>query len=133
MRSSAVVLVMLMTGCAYNGMYQARRLTDAAEKAEREGRTIDASSYWGQVTVKAETLLARFPDSKYADEAHFLLGRAYAELSDCRRADPPLRRALPALTDSADARAAARSLRVASTLIAWKAACGPQGLDSAAA
>jgi len=97
-----VALAILLGGCVYyNGMYNARRLTDAAEKAEREGRTLDASTYWGQVTVKAETLLSRHPDSKYAPEAEFLLGRAQAELGVCERARTALASALPRLSDTA--------------------------------
>lgn len=97
-----VVATLLGSGCVYyNGMYNARRLSDAAVKAEREGRTIDANSYWGQVTVKAETLLARHPDSEYAAEARALLGRAQAQLGNCAQARGSLETALPRLTESA--------------------------------
>lgn len=98
-----VVATLLGSGCVYyNGMYNARRLSDAAVKAEREGRTIDANSYWGQVTVKAETLLARHPDSEYASEARALLGRAQAQLGNCAQARGSLEAALPRLTDAAE-------------------------------
>ena len=56
--------LLLLAGCAYyNGMYNANRLARAAEKAEREGRTFDATSFWGQVGVKADTVLARHPQA----------------------------------------------------------------------
>ena len=101
-RVLALVVPLFLGGCVYyNGMYNARRLSEAAEKAEREGRTIDATTYWGQVTVKAETLLSRHPDSKYAPEAEFLLGRAQAELGVCERARTALASSLPRLTDTA--------------------------------
>ena len=91
----------LLSGCAYyNAMYNARRLTDAAEKAESEGRNFDASTLWGQVTVKAETVLARHPDSKYAPEAYALMGRAHARMGNCTRARPALESALAAPLDS---------------------------------
>ena len=98
----AALAATLLTGCVYyNGMYNARRLSEAAEKAKREGRTLDASTYWGQVTVKAETLLSRHPDSKFAPEAEYLLGRARAELGSCDRARPMLLKSLPRLGDTA--------------------------------
>ena len=88
MRGALLAAALLLAGCAYNGMYHARRLSGDAEKAERDGRTIDANAFWGQVTVKAETLLARYPDSKYSTEARLLLGRAHAHLNDCTAARP---------------------------------------------
>ncbi len=110
MRRALLAAALLLAGCAYNGMYHARRLSGDAEKAERDGRTIDANAFWGQVTVKAETLLARYPDSKYRTEARLLLGRAHAHLNDCAAARPMLRTALPALTESADVREARSDL-----------------------
>ena len=104
MRRALLAAALLLAGCAYNGMYHARRLSGDAERAERDGRTIDANAFWGQVTVKAETLLARHPDSKYATEAKLLLGRAHAHLNDCAAARPMLRAALTTLADSADLR-----------------------------
>lgn len=91
----------LVSGCAYyNAMYNARRLSDAAVKAEAEGRRFDASTLWGQVTVKAETVIARHPDSKYAPEAYALMGKAHARLGNCTRARPALESALAAALDS---------------------------------
>jgi tetratricopeptide (TPR) repeat protein len=97
-----LVVGALVSGCAYyNAMYNARRLTDQAEKAEQEGRNFDASTLWGQVTVKAETVIARHPDSKYAPEAYALMGRAHARLGNCTRARPALESALASALDSA--------------------------------
>lgn len=100
-RALLVAAVAGLSGCVYyNGMYNARRLSSAAEKAEREGRTIDANTYWSQVTVKAETLVARHPDSKLVPEAELLAGRAYARLNSCTQARPMLERSLPRVADS---------------------------------
>jgi len=97
-----LMLLCLVSGCAYyNAMYNARRLSDAAEKAEREGRTFDANSYWGQVTVKAETVIARHPDSKYAPEAYALLGLGHARLRNCAQARPALEMGLAGRLDTA--------------------------------
>ncbi|HET8633514.1 MAG TPA: tetratricopeptide repeat protein [Gemmatimonadales bacterium] len=97
----APLALLALSGCAYyNGMYNTRKFTNQAEKAEREGRTIDASTAWGQVTVKAETLLVRHPDSKYAPEARVLMGRAYAKLGDCTSARASLEPGLGMIQDS---------------------------------
>jgi predicted negative regulator of RcsB-dependent stress response len=97
----ALLALLALPSCAYyNGMYNTRKFTHDAEKAEREGRTIDASTAWGQVTVKAETLLVRHPDSKYAPEARVLMGRAYAKLGDCTSARASLEPGLGMIQDS---------------------------------
>lgn len=97
-----VIAGALVSGCAYyNAMYNARRLSERAEKAEQEGRNFDANTLWGQVTVKAETVIARHPDSKYAPEAYALMGRAHARLGNCTRARPALESALASPLDSA--------------------------------
>ena len=91
----------LVTGCAYyNGMYNANRLARAAEKAEREGRTFDASSLWGQVGVKADTMLARHSDSQWADDARLLRGKSYQRLGDCNSAVTVLHELLLSTSDS---------------------------------
>lgn len=101
MRRLALVSLLLCGGCVYyNGMYNARKYTHEAEKAEREGRTLDASTAWGQVTVKAETLLARHPASRYAPAARVLMGRAYARLGDCTSARTALEPGLAMIRDS---------------------------------
>ena len=84
----------------YNGMYNTRHFASEAERAEREGRRLDASGAWGQVVVHAETLLARHPASKYTAEAQVLMGRAYSNLNDCPNALAALGAGLPAVTDS---------------------------------
>ncbi|MGH7508324.1 MAG: hypothetical protein ACREMZ_02490 [Gemmatimonadales bacterium] len=88
------LLIGLLGGCVYyNGMYNANRLAQSARKAEREGRTFDANSLWGQVATKAESVIVRHPRSKYADEAAVLRGLALARLGQCEQALAPLGRA----------------------------------------
>ena len=78
---------MLLGGCVYyNGMYNAKRLASSARRAERDGRTFEANNLWGQVITRADTLLARHPDSKYVDEAMVLKGMALARLNQCEAA-----------------------------------------------
>ncbi|HVX88172.1 MAG TPA: hypothetical protein VG940_04535, partial [Gemmatimonadales bacterium] len=86
-----VLLLCATASCAYyNGLYNANDLAHRAEKAERDGRTFDAQNLWGQVAVKAETVLARHPRSKWTEEARYLVGKARERLGDCAGALAPL-------------------------------------------
>ncbi|MEO8295351.1 MAG: tetratricopeptide repeat protein [Gemmatimonadota bacterium] len=101
MRRSILLLSVLLGGCAYyNGMYNANRLAHSAEKAEREGRTFDAASLWGQVGVKVDTMLARHANSKWADDAKLLRGKSFQRLGDCNSAVTVLRDLLATSMDS---------------------------------
>jgi hypothetical protein len=85
------ITLLVGAGCAYyNGMYNAKRLAGRAQKAEREGRTIEATSLWGQVAIKAESAAVRHPDKRWADEARLLYGTALVRLRNCPRALGPL-------------------------------------------
>ncbi len=91
----------LVGGCVYyNGMYNANRLADSARKAERDGRTFAATSLWGQVATKAESVMVRHPKSKYAEEAAILRGLALARLGQCEQALGPLGRVAVAAVDA---------------------------------
>ena len=88
-----VLAAALLGGCVYyNGMYNTKRLAGSARKAERDGRTFEANNLWGQVVTRAESLVARHPDSKYVDEALVLKGVALARLNQCDAAVAPLGR-----------------------------------------
>lgn len=90
-RWQLLLVSLSLGGCAYyNGLYNAKDLARRAERAAERGREFEARSLWGQVTVKAETVLVRFPDSKHADEARFLLGRGLERTGECGRAVAPL-------------------------------------------
>ena len=76
--------LLLLGGCVYyNGMYNTKRLAGSARSAERDGRTFEATNFWGQVITRADTLVARHPDSKYVDEALMLKGTALSHLGQC--------------------------------------------------
>lgn len=80
-------------GCVYyNGMYNANRLARSAQKAERDGRTFEASNLWGQVATRAESVVVRHPRSKYVNQAMVLRGVALARLGQCPNAIGPLGR-----------------------------------------
>jgi hypothetical protein len=109
-RRLALVLpwLLLVGGCVYyNGMYNTKSLAKRARNAEREGRTFEASNLWGQVSVKAETLLVAHPRSKYAEEARLLYGTARAKLNDCSTALPELETVMLGARNATFAEAAA--------------------------
>jgi hypothetical protein len=90
---SVSLVAALLGGCVYyNGMYNTKRLAGSARRAERDGRTFEANNLWGQVITRAESLVARHPDSKYVDEALVLKGVALARLNQCPAAVAPLGR-----------------------------------------
>jgi hypothetical protein len=84
-------------------MYNTKRLAGSARKAEREGRTFEAASLWGQVVTRADSLVTRHPDSKYVDEALMLKGTGLARLGQCPTAIAPLSRVTQLQGVSADA------------------------------
>jgi len=89
--AAAGVLLSGLGGCVYyNGMYNANRLARSARQAERDGRTLEANSLWGQVATKAESVMVRHPTSKYANQARLLRGIALAKLGQCAQALGPL-------------------------------------------
>ena len=93
-RALSLILVAGLLGVCvyYNGMYNTKRLAGSARRAERDGRTFEANNLWGQVVTRAESLVARHPDSKYVDEALVLKGVALSRLKQCRAAVTPLAR-----------------------------------------
>ncbi|MEP6571147.1 MAG: hypothetical protein ABJD11_00575 [Gemmatimonadota bacterium] len=81
--------LLALVACGYNnGMYNANRLAKEATRADREGRTIDASGLWGQVAVKAESLLIRRPKKNSIVRLRFLRGMGLSRTGDCATAVP---------------------------------------------
>jgi hypothetical protein len=92
----------LVAGCAYyNGLFNANRLAREARRAEREGRTSEARSFWSRAAVKAESVVTRFKKSRYRDDALVLQGLALSRLGSCTAAIPPLRVAADSSPDRA--------------------------------
>jgi hypothetical protein len=95
-------LLLVAAGCAYyNGLYNANRLAGEAEAAQREGRSGEARSLWGQAAVRAESVATRFSKSKWRDDALLLWGRGLKESGACRSAQAPLRLAVDSSPDAA--------------------------------
>ena len=73
--------LVLASGCAYyNGMFNANRAAGDAERLERQGRPGEARDRWQRAAMHAESLVARHPRSRWADDALLLRGRALLRL-----------------------------------------------------
>src|SRR3989442_13360208 len=96
-RTAVVVLACWVGGVAacayYNGMWNAEHLASQARKLERQDRVAEAQTYWAQAAVKAESVVARHPTSRWADAALVLEGEALARGGACAQAAAPPARA----------------------------------------
>ena len=88
MRPSLALLVLLSAGgCAYyNGLYNARGLVKRAESASREGRDSAAVTAWREAAAKADTVIARYPRSRWTDDALLVSGTSSAFSGACDHA-----------------------------------------------
>lgn len=83
-RALALLTLFAASGCAYyNGLYNARGLVKRAESATLDGRDSVAQAAWREASAKADTVLSRYPRSKWADDALLLSGVAAAMMGDC--------------------------------------------------
>jgi len=79
--SCRLAVLLLLSGCAYyNGMYNAKRWAAQAEAAQRAGRESDARDRWQRAILHADSLLARHPRSRWADDALLVRGRGLLHL-----------------------------------------------------
>jgi tetratricopeptide (TPR) repeat protein len=85
MRRAAALLSLLgVIGCAYyNGLYNARALVRRAESALHDGRDSVAVAAWREAAAKADTVIRRYPRSRWTDDALLLSGTAAALAGDC--------------------------------------------------
>jgi tetratricopeptide (TPR) repeat protein len=91
MKRALLLAAVLLSGCVYyNGMYNANKFAKRAEKAQRQGRTFEAQGYWAQAEVRADSLIARHPNSKWVDDAQLIRGEASVNRGDCPGAIPDL-------------------------------------------
>ena len=81
-------------GCAYyNAMWSAERFARQARNAEASGQDVEARSLWGRAALKAESVEARHPRSRWADDAIVLRAEALVRSGSCTQAAVPLSRA----------------------------------------
>lgn len=104
----------LIGGCVYlNSFYNAQNLFDEAERATWVGRDADARPLYDSVVVKAARSYRQDPEGGWADDALYLLGRAYLRRGEPERAEAALRRALEVTADDRIAAGARLHLGVA--------------------
>src|SRR5256886_15764762 len=86
-----LLVVMGAAGCVYyNGMWSAEQLAKQARRADQRGSTFDARSLWARAAVRAESVVAQHPRSRWAESALVLQGEGLARSGACDRAAVPL-------------------------------------------
>ena len=90
-----VAPLLLLASCAYfNGIYNAKEAARKAEKQIRAGREAEGAGHYAIAAVKAETVLARYPKSRWSSEALYLAGVGEAMSEQCPTAVDRLERFL---------------------------------------
>ncbi|MHB1311938.1 MAG: hypothetical protein ACYC3L_07960 [Gemmatimonadaceae bacterium] len=92
---------MSVSACAYyNGLYNARTDAHAADKLSRAGREDEAAGRYASAAARAETVLVRYPTTRWRGQALMVAARSHAFSDDCAAARPRLAEALalPGLT-----------------------------------
>jgi hypothetical protein len=83
-RTLVLLLVLTASSCAYyNGLYNARGLVRRAESASREGKDSAAAAAWRDAAAKADTVIARYPRSRWTDDALLVSGTSAAFAGAC--------------------------------------------------
>jgi len=83
-RELGLLLVLTTSACAYyNGLYNARGLVKRAESASSEGKDSAAVAAWREAAAKADTVIARYPRSRWTDDALLLSGTSSAFAGAC--------------------------------------------------
>ena len=82
--AAPLLLLLAAPGCVYfNGIYNAREAQRNAEKRARSGRESEATTFYATMAEKADTVLVRFPKSRWRTEALYLAGRGHALSGRC--------------------------------------------------
>jgi predicted negative regulator of RcsB-dependent stress response len=93
MRAACLLILVITGGCAYyNAMWSAERFARQARHAEASGQEVEARGLWGRAAVKAESVVARHPGSRWADDAMVLRAEALVRAGSCAQAAAPLAR-----------------------------------------
>ena len=104
-RSAALGVALCVVGAVscgyYNGMWSADHFASQARRLEHDGRRDEARASWAAAAVKAESVMAHHPHSRWADAALVLQGEGLAKSGACDRAAAPLARALESVKDAA--------------------------------
>ena len=83
------------SGCVYyNGIYNAQSTLQQAEAARAEGRDLEAQASYAEAVEIAARSFRKEPEGPWADDALYIMGRAWFRAGDLTRAVPALRQAL---------------------------------------
>jgi hypothetical protein len=97
----------VLSGCVYlNLIFNARRLFDEAERDRWDGREVEARALYDSVVAKAARSYRAEPEGEWADDALYLLGRAYLRRGELAEAAAALERTLE-ISDDPEIRAGA--------------------------
>jgi len=97
---AAVGLAAVVSGCVYlNLVYNARHLYDEAERERWAGRDAQARTLYDSVVAKAARTYRTEPEGEWADDALYLLGRAYLRRGEPADAASALARTLEITSD----------------------------------
>jgi tetratricopeptide (TPR) repeat protein len=97
-----LALTPLLAGCVYfNALYNAREAFERGERARLEGRAEEAADAYADAVRKAARGYRREPEGKWADDALYVLGRAYLRQGDLPRARRALDEAVRVADDEA--------------------------------
>jgi TolA-binding protein len=101
----AGLILIFGTGCVYyNTFYLAKKnFNDAEDKREKTGREDAAGGSSGQYKTaieKALLIITDHPDSKYVDDALYIIGKSYYHLGDYSKAERKFRELLAAYPES---------------------------------
>lgn len=106
--AAAVLCAGLVAGCAYfNSLYNARRAFEEAQAARLQDRPLDAASGYREAIDKAARSYRSDETGRWADDALYIMGRAYFHSGDWARSQAALEHLL-ALSSDPRLRAGAR-------------------------
>jgi tetratricopeptide (TPR) repeat protein len=99
-RAMLVTALLMLGGCGYfNSLYNANRSFAIAERASRTGDRTTAAREYRTAIDRAAVSYRRYPDSRWADDALLLLGRARFALGEHAAAAAAMRTLLEQSSD----------------------------------
>ncbi|MYH50326.1 MAG: tetratricopeptide repeat protein [Gammaproteobacteria bacterium] len=98
---AAILCVSLLVGCAYfNALYNARRAFEDAQAARLHDQPLEAASSYQEAIDKAARSYRSDESGRWADDALYIMGRAYFHSGDWARSRAALERLLATSSDS---------------------------------
>ena len=97
----AILCASMVAGCAYfNALYNARRAFDDAQAARLRDQPLEAASAYREAIDKAARSYRSDESGRWADDALYIMGRAYFHSGDWARSQAALERLLATSSDS---------------------------------